>query len=338
VSALCATGEAAGPRFAIADAAVARLFEALARHAGEAVRARYLVGAGQVTARQVEEAQGHLDALAALAGADALDTEAFNARLLDLYRVIPRRMADVRAHLVGSGLDPADGPRLRGLLEAEEETLDVMAAEVRQAARHRAGGPPPTLREALGLTVEPVEDAGEADTIRARMGDAAPHVCGAFRVTDHARQERFDHHVRTAADRTTRLLWHGSRNENWLSILENGLMLRPARAVITGKMFGYGLYFADRFAKSLHYTSRRAGRGGRVYLALYEVHLGRPLRIRQWKPAYAALDADALARRGRWRRPYHSVWGEAGLSLQNNEFIVYHEAQATIRYLVEVAC
>ena len=51
-------------------------------------------------------------------------------------------------------------------------------------------------------------------------------------------------------------LWHGSRNENWFSILENGLQLNP-NAIITGKMFGKGIYFAPSSNKSWNYTSYR---------------------------------------------------------------------------------
>jgi len=342
VSALCADGDERGPRFSIDDPSVAALIEALARYAADAIQARYLVGAGQVTAQQVAEAQAHVDTLAALAGASGLDVDAFNAELLALYTAIPRRMGDVRAHLLGSGMDPTDAERVRALLEREQEALDVMATEVRQVTRREDGAAPPTLRDALGLTIARVTDGTEVHRIRSRMGGDASRFRAAYRVVDHRRAELFDRHVRAESDRRTRLLWHGSRNENWLSILENGLMLRPARAVITGKMFGYGLYFAERMAKSLNYTSLQGacwsgGRDRAAYLALYEVHLGRPLRITTWEPWCATLDAEEVARRGPlwWR--CHSVHGFAGLSLRHDEFVVYREVQATIRYLIEIA-
>jgi len=52
----------------------------------------------------------------------------------------------------------------------------------------------------------------------------------------------FDDFVEQEQVKDVRLFWHGSRNENWWSIINTGLVLRPTNAVITGKMFGYGIY------------------------------------------------------------------------------------------------
>eukprot|EP00698_Gefionella_okellyi_P009575 TRINITY_DN2447_c0_g1_i4.p1 TRINITY_DN2447_c0_g1~~TRINITY_DN2447_c0_g1_i4.p1 ORF type:complete len:665 (-),score=89.16 TRINITY_DN2447_c0_g1_i4:160-2154(-) len=80
------------------------------------------------------------------------------------------------------------------------------------------------------------------------------------------------------------LLWHGSRIGNWMSILKNGLRLDPPQgAKISGKMLGYGLYFADYVAKSAQYScdggfkGHNGGSVGRVcpiVLTLCEVALG----------------------------------------------------------------
>ncbi len=51
-----------------------------------------------------------------------------------------------------------------------------------------------------------------------------------------------------------KLLWHGSRLENFASILTNGLKINPGKNVIkTGSMFGNGLYFANFGKKSSGY-------------------------------------------------------------------------------------
>ena len=39
-----------------------------------------------------------------------------------------------------------------------------------------------------------------------------------------------------------------------ISVLKKGMLLNP-NAIITAKMFGYGLYFATRAKKSIKYTS-----------------------------------------------------------------------------------
>ena len=58
-----------------------------------------------------------------------------------------------------------------------------------------------------------------------------------YRVIPHAQQNAFNEYLRTHKIKKVKQLWHGSRNQNWLSIMVNSLKLRPD-AIITGKMFG----------------------------------------------------------------------------------------------------
>jgi poly [ADP-ribose] polymerase len=207
----------------------------------------------------------------------------------------------------------------------------------------RTHGELQTLLESLGLNISPVEEPAERTRLENLMGDSAPLLRQAFHVENVRTRRAYERRLAETASPTASLLWHGSRNENWLSILERGLTLRPAHAVITGKMFGYGLYFADRFQKSLNYTSLRGscwsgGSDHRAFMALYDVHVGRQLKVRTYASWCAELTAKNLTKRtGILRKPYDSVMGKRGLMLQNNEYIVYDEAQCTVRYLLEVA-
>ena len=49
------------------------------------------------------------------------------------------------------------------------------------------------------------------------------------------------------------LLWHGSRTENYVGILSEGLRIATPDAPVSGYMFGKGLYFADVPSKSANY-------------------------------------------------------------------------------------
>ena len=340
VSALTAEGDAPPP-LAVDCPAVRALVEQLVRYAERSVSAHYLVPASSVTATMVGEAQAALDA--AVRAAEARDAAAVNAALLALYQTIPRRMANVRDHLCpaeAAALAPDAAQAALERLSGEQATLDVLAGEV--AARKKPSAPAArTLADVLGAEVSLVTDEEVIEQIRERMGEEAGRFRRAFRVTNPRTEAAFEERIAEAKRNgrgraRTELLWHGSRNENWRSILRAGLVLRPANAVITGKMFGYGLYFAQRFQKSLGYTSVGWG-GGNGFLALYEVHLGRGLKVQRWEPWCSELTADHLASRGRLRRAYDSVHGRAGCSLRNDEFVVYAESQATVRYLVEVA-
>lgn len=69
-----------------------------------------------------------------------------------------------------------------------------------------------------------------------------------------------------------RLLWHGTKAENLLSILKVGLITSPPHAHITGNLYGEGIYFSDTFEKSRGYCHPSAGNN--YYALLCEAALG----------------------------------------------------------------
>ena len=79
---------------------------------------------------------------------------------------------------------------------------------------------------------------------------------------------------------------HGSPICNWVSILKNGLMLDPSKlgVAITGKMFGYGIYWANSFSKSAQYCGGFYGSSGKketICLTLAEVALGKEHQLKR---------------------------------------------------------
>ena len=119
--------------------------------------------------------------------------------------------------------------------------------------------------------------------------------------------------------------------------MDSGLVLRPANAVITGKMFGYGLYFADKAKKSYGYTSGRGsywarGSSNRAFMTLYDVHLGNSLKIKHHESWCYDLTESKLKARG----DYDSLFALGGADLRNNEYIVYNQSQCTARFFVEL--
>ncbi len=329
-----------GNEFAeIPDAAVRALMDDLMAYSRQSIHRNYNVGADQVTKRQVELAQGLLDQLVASVR-KGLDINAFNEKLIELYKIIPRRMKKVQEHLVQAADTLDELAEIEKRLAEEQATLDVMRGQVEMIAQQKDlnGQKPITLLEAFGLELEPLTDAGLVSHIKQMMGSDRNKFKRAFKVTNLRTQSQFDQHLAQSSNKRVELFWHGSRNENWLSILKTGLVLRPANAVITGKMFGYGLYFADKCRKSLNYTSLSGsywarGSQQRAWLALYDVHLGKPLEIRQHQSWCEQLTAERLRQRG---KDYDSVFAKGGADLVNNEYIVYDEKQCTVRYMVEI--
>jgi hypothetical protein len=133
----------------------------------------------------------------------------------------------------------------------------------------------------------------------------------------------------------TALLFHGTRSVNVSGILREALRLpkQLVGVVITGAMFGPGLYFADDWKKSAGYTSLTgsywSGGGGAVrgrdaFMFAADVVLGNP---------YVAPHANGYTGPP---KGHHSIFGKAGASgVQNNEFIVFKPHQNQLRYLIE---
>ncbi|GAB3986286.1 hypothetical protein GCM10028807_03380 [Spirosoma daeguense] len=323
----------------IPNTAVRALMSRLMEFANQSIFQNYVVTAQQVTRKQVDTAQQLLDELAATLSL-SLDLTTYNGKLLDLFKVIPRKMGKVNQHLVEQlPLNADELQKLQDQLASEQDTLDVMRGQVElNQSKSDADLPAPTLLDSMNLAVEPVTDKRVVNLIKQMMGTDADKFDAAFSIRHKGTQPAFNSYVGKAKNKKTQLLWHGSRSENWMSILRTGLVLRPANAVINGKMFGYGIYFADQFSKSLNYTSLHGsvwanGRQKEAYLGIYEVHVGKQMEINRHEARYQQLDSDALKRID---PTYDSVFAQRGVSLLKNEFIVYNQAQCTVRYMVKI--
>lgn len=292
----------------ISDATIATLVNFLRRCSGHSISSNYLVDASQVTKAQVEEAQYLLDLLA-----DTKKVRSFNDLLLKLYTVIPRRMAHVQDFLIDDKKERQD------VLTREQKTLDVMQTEVdSHVAKVERVEPEQTILEALGIQVArcSTEDLEIVDRL---LGELNQHGQRVFRVVNRKTQDIFEQ------SQNSRLLFHGSRNANWMNILSTGLIIRPTAA--NGSMFGRGLYFADKARKSAGYTDWYGEKG---YLGIFEVNLGKTLDMPQhysWCSQFPNHERMT---------GYDSVSAYPGISLRNAEYIVYRNSQATIKYLVEL--
>lgn len=120
-------------------------------------------------------------------------------------------------------------------------------------------------------------------------------------------------------------LFHGSRLSNWQGIISQGIRIKPKGVPHAGSMFGNGAYFANNPMKSYLYTGDGYQRGGSDvrYMAVCAVALGK-IKVHQSSHHYDSAPSG-----------YHSVKGEAGYSLQHDEFIIYNTYQHDIRYVVE---
>ena len=93
-----------------------------------------------------------------------------------------------------------------------------------------------------------MEEARDDDVamIKTLMNESAGKFRKAWRVTNLKTQKRFDNFVTDNNIRDTKLLFHGSRSENFWSIIKTGLVLMGATVMFSNiQKFGiYGLGIA----------------------------------------------------------------------------------------------
>jgi poly [ADP-ribose] polymerase len=339
------------------DATVANLIVMLQGYAKANTAKTYLVQAESVTKLQIERAQGHIDVLVSLFkdhfGKPTFSFERFNKELVALFTTIPRKMREVGEELLYEHkgyFDRALGAKkyiaeakksqtelkaeIEKLIETEQSNLDTMASQIPTAASDApAVAKGKTLIETLGLKLSPLNDKAEMAQVKTLAQNHAHRVLKVYKIENVVTQSLFDKHLDKATNKKTELFWHGSRNQNWWWIIQQGLKIRPSNAVFSGAMFDSGVYFASESDKSMGYTDggrwTGGGSGSRVFMALYHVHVGRQLEIHRHDSSCYTISKKVKA------NGYDSVWAKKGTSLYRDEFIVYNSNQSTIKYLIE---
>lgn len=247
------------------------------------------------------------------------DVERFNTTLSELFTVIPRRMKKVKDHLYNGSF--------QDILQRERDALDVLKGQIDIEETPESA----SLLDLYNLEYDYAEDS--VGMIKKLLGENSKYFKKAWKVRNLVTEKNFNEY--TPFKRDVRLLWHGSRNENWWSITRSGLLIRPSGAVYTGSMFGDGIYFANKASKSLGYTSFSGSywAKGNSYglLALYDVHYGNPYVVHEHNSQMSRLDYKTLQSKNQ-----DCTHAKEGVSLRNDEIIVYNSAQCNIKYLVQL--
>ena len=317
----------------IENAAVKAIVEKLQSLARETINKNYTVKASAVTQDMVDAAQKIIDNLAN----NSSTVDEFNNNLLKLFAIIPRKMGDVRNYLANKSED------FSKIISKEQDLLDVMRGQIYVKPENEpvvttVEKKQQTILEELGLEIEEAT-ADDIALIKTLMNESVDKFRKAWRVTNLKTQKRFDSFVTDNNIKNTKLLFHGSRSENFWSIIKTGLVLRPTNAVITGKMFGYGCYYAPKCAKSIGYTSLSGsywahGGNNTAYMALFDVAYGTPYDVYNFDSKYYNLDYNKLQQFKAGANCLHAH-ADRGM-LRNDEIVVYKEEQMTIKYLIEI--
>lgn len=252
----------------------------------------------------------------------------FNRQLTKLLALSPRDVAQVADLMANDKSDFAD---IASREESLINSMDTVNSENTDYDNSFAG---------YGVQIYEATDK-QADEVMSHIWrkDLRDRVTHIYRVIDPAKQKRFNKYLKDNQIKTIKEFFHGSTNENWLSIIKYGLELNP-NASITGKMFGNDIYFAPDANKSYKYCSCEGtywadGNSDHGYLGLYATAYGNPNKSDGEddydRACYSTKkETDWLKANG-----YNCLHAQSGSMLQNDEVVFYNEKAMLLNYLVE---
>lgn len=317
----------------IKDVEARTIVERLLNYASQMIAENYNKTIADVPDSAFNKARKILDYLTA--NYESLTNDEFNSFLDKLFAVLPRRI-DVRAkYIAGKNATATD----RGsIVETEIDRLNVLHSMLRGGNVSLVGKE--TILEAYGIELRPFTEDEKKEALKLLKGQANRFING-WRVINKQTETAFDQfckeenlYVGNGID----YLFHGSKSENWWSILSNGLTISPTGVAITGKAYGHGTYFAPDAIKSLGYTSvigaKYTNGGERTGLmGIYKVATGK---------RYDGSRGITGAHFG-WNELQevcpgaHCTWAEARYSgFMMDEVIVYQDCQSTVWALLEL--
>lgn len=309
----------------IPDPDVKRFIEDLQYYAKVILDESYSISWQAVSQPMLDEAQ----ALIARISESSNDIKECRQLFMKLFAVIPRKMKEVSEML------PTDENSLHEAILREQNILDVMTAKVHQGQKESVYNSSGTVLDALGLEIRPCTDKEEAQIMRFMSKESSGLFGKAFRVKNRSTEQRFWNYLKKNGIERENIsyLYHGSKNANYYGLITEGPKLNP-NAPITGKMFGHGIYFANRAKKSINYTDIigsywNHGTSHKAYLAVYKVAYKNQLDVDQWSHEMSEFTRTKI-----W--PYDAVFAHKGKSLINDEIIIYDEVQTTIQYIIEL--
>ena len=249
------------------------------------------------------------------------DVTNFNNILLKLFAVSPRKTTEVSC-LLAKGVSDFE------TIVSREDNLYMAMHGVLESSSRLSN----TCKVNAFTDIDVYEaTASQKEEVLSHLNDSLKcKVKNIYRVICNEQKKRFDDYLKQNNITKVKQFWHGSRNENWLSIVNTGLLLKP-NAVITGKMLGNGIYFAPSSMKSWNYTSYHntywaRGNSDTAFMGLYACAYGKPLDV----TGPGTYTQDIINSKG-----CNCVHAHAGNYLRNDEIVFYDEAAMLLNYIVE---
>lgn len=163
-------------------------------------------------------------------------------------------------------------------------------------------------------------------------------IIAVYDVIPYEQKERYEEYLKTLEEPKESLLFHGSTNCNWISIIKNGLQLNP-NARICGKAYGHGTYFANDSDKSAGYGSQKGScwaKGDKDYavMGIYRVATGN-----EYDPGTSIIGGDPEKTKELLEKfkkeGYDSLHYHAGKgTFRRDEIVVYNEKASCLSKLL----
>lgn len=278
--------------------------------AGEYIKSYLAVGVDSLSKAQIDKGREQLKAIQLLK--QTPNTNIFQAKIVKEYlNTIPTQLP------MKYDWDYEVGNIVKNLPE-QEDRLNQLEAALATYQSSQTGND--SLLSQLGdVEILNLENGTEYD----KIVDYVKRTSGGYRVVDSAfvlkiKSEREAYEKETKGSSNIQHLVHGTKTKNVRHILRTGLIIPKIPA--NGRRIGDGIYFADRFERSLGYSG--SNRDQRHILFLADVKLGK-----YW--ATTGTYNGQQAPKG-----YDSVQVTGSWSGKGDEFAVYINSQQTLKYIV----
>ena len=285
---------------------------------------------GVITKDSISKARTLLNDITAYVTTNNLDSEDFAKAINSYLMLVPQKVASKRGwHKTFISNDSAL-QKQSSMLDQLESSVDMAEAQLKQAINAHEPDAPKLFNADLSLNTCPdkMKEITEyfMKTLNRSHTSSKLRPIRVYNITLDGMKSAFEKDGANMKD--IRLLWHGTRVFNILSILKGGMVVPKSGGSIhvTGRMFGDGLYFSNQSTKSLNYAQGYWDGGPKdnnCFMFLCDVAMG---------DYHVPRNSDSQLH----KKGHDSIWAKPGQSgIQNDEMIVFRTSQVNIRYLVE---
>jgi poly [ADP-ribose] polymerase len=286
---------------------------------------------GILTVGQIEKGEEILSALYELFQKGKPKRSVMEELSGEFYTVIPHRIGRTRKAIANAVIDSLE------LFEQKQEMLQLMKDMLQVNGESGAvlfNARVDQEYEALKCRLEPIEKKDpkygelEEHVLKSQVKSKTIKIVNLFKVQREKEWNTFTGNIDNQ-----RLLFHGSRIQNWVGILSRGILL-PKIVVSLGVdrtdagWLGNGIYFGDAACTSAFYTT--PGKKKTRFMAVARVALG---KMKDYNKITYGLTAPPKG-----FDSCHGVrcTGKVDSEFDDDEYVVYTTAQQRMEYLVEM--